>query len=196
MDRRGRVPADIDMAELWRGTADCVGITREFCDGGSGRHDVAVGADGIRSSLRESVDPAAGARFLGQVCRRSLTDDTPDIAGGACGWARGRPLAGYPVSGGPDADSPPTTAGGASAGGAPRVVSPRQARRHASGSPGCGVRVPSTVTRGPERCATTTIKSPARQRCGCARVLPGRTRIASLAYGGAGAEASFSAPRP
>lgn len=28
MNQRGRVPADIDMAELWRGTAGCVGITR------------------------------------------------------------------------------------------------------------------------------------------------------------------------
>ncbi|MGW4874598.1 FAD-dependent monooxygenase [Streptomyces chartreusis] len=28
MNQRGRVPADIDMAELWRGTVGCVGITR------------------------------------------------------------------------------------------------------------------------------------------------------------------------
>ncbi|MFE6937541.1 FAD-dependent oxidoreductase [Streptomyces chartreusis] len=28
MNQRGSVPADIDMAELWRGTAGCVGLTR------------------------------------------------------------------------------------------------------------------------------------------------------------------------
>ncbi|WP_191971765.1 FAD-dependent oxidoreductase [Streptomyces luteolifulvus] len=133
MDRRGRVLADIDMAELWRGTADCVGITRaglhaslrdivrvpvrhgvtlsslkqsddgvhvEFSDGGRGRYDVVVGADGIRSSLRESVDPAAGARFLGQVCWRFLTDEAPDIDRWSVWLGSGTAFLAYPVGGG------------------------------------------------------------------------------------------------
>ncbi|MGP3947341.1 FAD-dependent oxidoreductase [Streptomyces sp. 7N604] len=137
MDHRGRVLADIDMAELWRGTAGCVGITRgdlhaalqdiapvpvrhevtvvslkqsddgvhddgvhvEFSDGGSGRYDVVVGADGIRSGLRESVDPAAGARYLGQVCWRFLTD-APDIDRWTAWLGPGTAFLAYPVGGG------------------------------------------------------------------------------------------------
>ncbi|GGW30687.1 FAD-dependent oxidoreductase [Streptomyces xantholiticus] len=132
MDHRGRVLADIDMAELWRGTAGCVGITRgdlhaalqdiapvpvrhevtvvslkqsddgvhvEFSDGGSGRYDVVVGADGIRSGLRESVDPAAGTRYLGQVCWRFLTD-APDIDRWTVWLGPGTAFLAYPVGGG------------------------------------------------------------------------------------------------
>ncbi|MGW7383068.1 FAD-dependent oxidoreductase [Streptomyces sp. NPDC054794] len=137
MDHRGRVLADIDMAELWRGTAGCVGITRsdlhaalqdimpvpvrhgvtvvslrhsddgmyddgvhvEFSDGGSGRYDVVVGADGIRSGLRESVDPAAGTRYLGQVCWRFLID-APDIDRWTVWLGPGTTFLAYPVGGG------------------------------------------------------------------------------------------------
>ncbi|MFE5922314.1 FAD-dependent oxidoreductase [Streptomyces sp. NPDC056468] len=137
MDRRGRVLADIDMAELWRGTAGCVGITRgdlhaalqevvpvpvrhgvtvdsfrysddgmhddgvhvDFSDGGSGRYDVVVGADGIRSGLRESVDPAAGTRYLGQVCWRFLAD-APDIDRWTVWLGPGTAFLAYPVGGG------------------------------------------------------------------------------------------------
>ncbi|MFC5213304.1 FAD-dependent oxidoreductase [Streptomyces coerulescens] len=137
MDQRGRVLADIGMAELWRGTAGCVGITRgdlhaalrdivpvpvrhgitvdslrhsddgvhddgvhvDFSDGGVGRYDVVVGADGIRSSLRESVDPAAGTRYLGQVCLRFLTD-APDIDRWSVWLGPGTAFLAYPVGGG------------------------------------------------------------------------------------------------
>ncbi|WP_265565394.1 FAD-dependent oxidoreductase [Streptomyces hygroscopicus] len=133
MSHRGRVLADIDLAELWRGTAGCVGITRgdlhaalqdvvpvpvrhgvtlgslkqsddgvhvEFSDGGSGRYDVVVGADGIRSGLRESVDPAARARYLGQVCWRFLTGDAPDIDRWTVWLGPGTAFLAYPVGGG------------------------------------------------------------------------------------------------
>ncbi|MEV0185934.1 FAD-dependent oxidoreductase [Streptomyces sp. NPDC050625] len=137
LDHRGRVLADIDMAELWKGTADCVGITRsdlhaalqdimpvpvghgvtvvslrhaddgmydhgvhvEFSDGGSGHYDVVVGADGIRSNLRESVDPAAGTRRLGQFCWRFLTD-APDIDRWTVWLGPGTAFLAYPVGGG------------------------------------------------------------------------------------------------
>ncbi|MDH2388992.1 FAD-dependent oxidoreductase [Streptomyces sp. HNM0663] len=137
MDQRGRVLADIDMAELWRGTAGCVGITRgdlhaalqdivpvpvqhgvtvdslrhsddgmhdggvnvTFTDGGTGRYDVVVGADGIRSDLRESVDQAAGTRYLGQVCWRFLTD-APDIDRWTVWLGPGTAFLAYPVGGG------------------------------------------------------------------------------------------------
>ncbi|MFF2518408.1 FAD-dependent oxidoreductase [Streptomyces sp. NPDC058086] len=137
MDQRGRVLANIDMAELWRGTAGCVGITRgdlhaalreivpvpvrhgvtvvslrhaddgmhddgvhvTFSDGGTGRYDVVVGADGIRSGLRESVDPAAGTRYLGQVCWRFLTD-APGIDRWTVWLGPGTAFLTYPVGGG------------------------------------------------------------------------------------------------
>ncbi|AVZ71593.1 hypothetical protein SLUN_04665 [Streptomyces lunaelactis] len=132
MDHRGRVLADIAMAELWRGTAGCVGITRanlhaalhdivpvpvrhgitlvslkqsddgvdvEFSDGRSGRYDVVVGADGIRSDLRELVDPATGARYLGQVCWRFLTD-APDIDRWTVWLGPRTAFLAYPVGGG------------------------------------------------------------------------------------------------
>ncbi|MFF3691386.1 FAD-dependent oxidoreductase [Streptomyces sp. NPDC002187] len=129
MDHRGRVLADIAMAELWRGTADCVGMTRadlhaalhgivpvpvrhgvtvvslkqsddgahvKFSDCGTGRYDVVVGADGIRSDLRESVDPVTGARYLGQVCWRFLTD-APDIDQWTVWLGPGTTFLAYPV---------------------------------------------------------------------------------------------------
>ncbi|TFE37104.1 FAD-binding protein [Streptomyces sp. ICN441] len=137
MDQRGRVLADIDMAELWRGTAGCVGITRgdlhaalqdivpvpvrhgvtvdslehaddgmhddgvhvTFSDGGIGRYDVVVGADGIRSHVRQWVDPTAGARYLGQVCWRFLTD-APDIDRWSVWLGPGTAFLAYPVGGG------------------------------------------------------------------------------------------------
>ncbi|MGW3152398.1 FAD-dependent monooxygenase [Streptomyces sp. NPDC001177] len=132
MDHRGRVLADIDLADLWRGTAECVGITRgdlhaalydtvpvpvrhgitvdslkqssggvhvDFSDGRSGQYDLVVGADGIRSSLRESVDPASAARYLGQVCWRFLAD-APDIDRWTVWLGRGTTFLAYPVGGG------------------------------------------------------------------------------------------------
>ncbi|AZM61349.1 MULTISPECIES: FAD-dependent oxidoreductase [unclassified Streptomyces] len=132
MNRRGGVLADIDMAGLWRGTAGCVGVTRDdlhaalrdlapvpvrhgvtvestgpaddgvpvvFSDGTSGRYDVVVGADGIRSGLRESVDPAARTRPLGQLSRRFLTD-APDIERWSLWLGPGSVFLAYPVGGG------------------------------------------------------------------------------------------------
>lgn len=127
---RGRVLADISTADLWRGTADCVGTTRaalhaalhdivpvpvrhgvtlqslkesgdgvdvEFIDGKTGRYDVVVGADGIRSSLREYVDPAAATRYLGQFCWRFLTDDASGIDRWTVWLGSGTAFAAYPV---------------------------------------------------------------------------------------------------
>ncbi|WP_191971337.1 FAD-dependent monooxygenase [Streptomyces luteolifulvus] len=154
MDHRGRALADIDMADLWRGTAGCVGITRgdlhaalqdivpvpvrhgvtvdslkhsddgvqvEFSDGGSARYDVVVGADGIRSSLRELVDPAAAARYLGQASWRFLTGDAADIDRWTVWLGPGTAFLAYPVSGGrvccyadvaaPSPEDPTTAAG-------------------------------------------------------------------------------------
>ncbi|MER5464632.1 FAD-dependent oxidoreductase [Streptomyces sp. NPDC002668] len=129
-DHRGRVLAEIKMADLWRGTADCVGITRadlhsalhdvlpvpvrhgvtlqslkqsgdgvevEFNDALTGRYDVVVGADGIRSGLRALVDPAADTRYVGQVCWRFLTDDKAGIDRWTVWLGRGTAFLAYPV---------------------------------------------------------------------------------------------------
>ncbi|MFE5894809.1 hypothetical protein ACFQ6E_38570 [Streptomyces sp. NPDC056462] len=48
-----------------------------FSDGGIGRYDVVVGADGIWSSLRESVDPGCRPRQLAQTPRRDRTRSMP-----------------------------------------------------------------------------------------------------------------------
>ncbi|MEV6767282.1 FAD-dependent monooxygenase [Nocardia sp. NPDC051030] len=58
-------------------TSDRVQV--EFNDGGSGRYDVVIGADGIRSNLRRRVNPDAEAQYVGQICWRFLTANNAGI---------------------------------------------------------------------------------------------------------------------
>ncbi len=52
------------------------GVDVTFSDGRSGRYDVVVGADGIRSQTRRTVDSGAPPlRYAGQVCWRFLTEN-------------------------------------------------------------------------------------------------------------------------
>ncbi|WP_461030730.1 FAD-dependent monooxygenase, partial [Streptomyces sparsus] len=132
-DRRGRVLADLGMADLWQDVGECVGTTRAelhaalredltvpvrfgvtvrslttdsggvdvvFTDGGGGRYDVVVGADGIRSGLRALIRPQAGPRFLGQASWRFLTDDPCGIDRWTVWLGCGLTFLAYPVGGG------------------------------------------------------------------------------------------------
>ncbi|MFD9052930.1 FAD-dependent monooxygenase [Streptomyces zaomyceticus] len=60
-------------------TEDTHGVHVEFSDGRRGDYDLLVGADGIRSQLRDCVSPETEPRFAGQVCWRFLTENLPGI---------------------------------------------------------------------------------------------------------------------
>ncbi|MBT3164483.1 FAD-dependent monooxygenase [Streptomyces sp. Vc74B-19] len=50
--------------------------TVTFADGGTGKYDLVVGADGVNSAVRSSLFGGPAPRFLGQLCWRFIADDT------------------------------------------------------------------------------------------------------------------------
>lgn len=95
-DRRGRLLADIDLADAWQGVGRCLALPRSALheilldgvpvtwsrtvraiddsvtleDGTNGKYDLVIGADGVRSAVRRLVFGDAGARPVGQYARR------------------------------------------------------------------------------------------------------------------------------
>jgi 2-polyprenyl-6-methoxyphenol hydroxylase-like FAD-dependent oxidoreductase len=72
---------------------DAGGVTARFDDGTEDRGDALVGADGIRSAVREQLFPGVPLRYTGQTCYRGVTRmDLPpglehvcwEVWGGAC----------------------------------------------------------------------------------------------------------------
>lgn len=53
---------------------DAAGVTARFADGGLARGDVLIGADGIRSAVREQLFPSVPLRYSGQTCYRGIAD--------------------------------------------------------------------------------------------------------------------------
>jgi 2-polyprenyl-6-methoxyphenol hydroxylase-like FAD-dependent oxidoreductase len=58
------------------------GVTVRFDDGSDDRGDILVGADGIRSVVREGIFPGVPLRYSGQTCYRGIGDLelSPDLA--------------------------------------------------------------------------------------------------------------------
>lgn len=85
-------------------TQDGSGATLTFADGTTHRTDIVIGADGLRSQLRQTLDPTR-PRFSGKASWRVLVPATavPDLAGPATVrmWlGPGQHLVSYPVRGG------------------------------------------------------------------------------------------------
>ncbi len=108
LDHRGRVLADIDLADVWRGVGPCLSLRRAalhevlldgargvpirwgctpaaiaagevgFGDGTTHRYDLVIGADGVHSAVRRLVF-GTPARPVGQHARRFVVD-WPDAA--------------------------------------------------------------------------------------------------------------------
>jgi 2-polyprenyl-6-methoxyphenol hydroxylase-like FAD-dependent oxidoreductase len=57
------------------------GVTAHFADGTNASADVLIGADGVHSTVRRLIDPAApGARYLGLLGFEGIVEDAPDTA--------------------------------------------------------------------------------------------------------------------
>ncbi|MBP1821077.1 FAD-dependent monooxygenase [Mycobacterium sp. OAE908] len=57
------------------------GVTAHFADGTNASADVLIGADGVQSTVRRLIDPAApGARYLGLLGFEGLVEDASDTA--------------------------------------------------------------------------------------------------------------------
>ncbi|MER8223594.1 FAD-dependent monooxygenase [Streptomyces sp. NPDC094143] len=72
----------------------------EFDDGVVERYDVVVGADGIRSRVRQLLDKTSVPRYVGQVAWRFLSDDADGIDRWTVWLGRGTTFLAYPVGGG------------------------------------------------------------------------------------------------
>ncbi|MFI9401252.1 FAD-dependent monooxygenase [Nocardia sp. NPDC052316] len=73
------------------------GVAVTFSDGTSGSYDVVVGADGVHSELRRMVNPAAEARYAGQICWRFVTGNTAGIHDWTVWLGRGATFLAVPV---------------------------------------------------------------------------------------------------
>jgi 2-polyprenyl-6-methoxyphenol hydroxylase-like FAD-dependent oxidoreductase len=74
---RDPLPADcyrLNMA-LQRVEQDAVGVTAVFADGSRARGDLLIGADGIRSTVREQMAPQSQPRYAGYVAWRVMLDE-------------------------------------------------------------------------------------------------------------------------
>ncbi|HEV7821610.1 MAG TPA: FAD binding domain-containing protein [Burkholderiales bacterium] len=62
--------------ELARIEQDAQGVTANFSDGSTARADLLIAADGIRSTVRAQVLPAAEPRYAGYIAWRGVVDES------------------------------------------------------------------------------------------------------------------------
>jgi 2-polyprenyl-6-methoxyphenol hydroxylase-like FAD-dependent oxidoreductase len=62
--------------ELERIEQDAQGVTADFSDGTTARADLLIAADGIRSTVRAQVLPAAQPRYAGYIAWRGVVDES------------------------------------------------------------------------------------------------------------------------
>ncbi len=55
---------------------DADSVTAQFADGSSVSADLLIGADGIRSNVREQFEPACQAQYAGYICWRGLIEES------------------------------------------------------------------------------------------------------------------------
>ena len=82
-------------AERFTPHADGVGVA--FSDGSEGRYALVVGADGIRSALRESLNPGFRTRHSGQTCWRVIVAGEHGLDGAVEMWGPGRRFGAVPM---------------------------------------------------------------------------------------------------
>lgn len=93
--RRGDLGSGLQSEAVRRGIAvhhgarlttvqeDPVGVTAHFADGSTARGDLLIGADGLNSSVRGAIGPAAGPLYAGQRVFYGYTDAASPPAGEA-----------------------------------------------------------------------------------------------------------------
>jgi len=92
---------------LERVEQDASGVTAVFADGSRARGDLLVGADGVRSTVRECLLPQAQPRYAGYVAWRGLVDEATFVSAAekemfglyTMGFPEGEMILCYPVPG-------------------------------------------------------------------------------------------------
>jgi 2-polyprenyl-6-methoxyphenol hydroxylase-like FAD-dependent oxidoreductase len=119
LDQRGRVLMEVDLNDVWGATGPCLalphaalhdlleaglavsrGSTVTALDAAMADHDVVVGADGLRSSVRASAFPRSGPRFLGQVSWRFVDDHAAEVSAWTVWLGRRATFLAVPLGGG------------------------------------------------------------------------------------------------
>jgi 2-polyprenyl-6-methoxyphenol hydroxylase-like FAD-dependent oxidoreductase len=97
----GALPAPARLgvtAERFEAHAD--GVDVAFSDGSKGRYTLVVGADGVRSTLREELNPGFRPRYSGQTCWRVVVADDEALDGAVELWGPGRRFGAVPIGAG------------------------------------------------------------------------------------------------
>ncbi|WP_157982132.1 FAD-dependent monooxygenase [Oceanicella sp. SM1341] len=94
----GRVRTGLELAGI---TPAGAGHEVRFSDGSTGRYDFVVGADGLNSTVRSMLFPAApGPQPLGQRCWRYVTANTLGLDGWTVMLGKGKALLAIPIEDG------------------------------------------------------------------------------------------------
>jgi 2-polyprenyl-6-methoxyphenol hydroxylase-like FAD-dependent oxidoreductase len=76
------------------------GVNVEFSDGQTERFDVVIGADGIRSAVRDELFPGTPIHYSGYTCWRFVANDLSEITTTREMWGRGKRFGVVPLADG------------------------------------------------------------------------------------------------